>query len=54
MTVTPGEALTVQTKIRNPNPNVTQLSITSIDPGQEAGADCRISHGLQLRPVPSY
>ena len=38
MTVTPGETLTVQTKIRNPNPNATQLSITFIDPRQEAGS----------------
>ena len=37
MTMTPGETLTVQTKIRNPNPNATQLSITFVDPRQEAG-----------------
>ena len=36
MVMTPGETLTVQTKIRNPNPNATQLSITFIDPKQEA------------------
>jgi hypothetical protein len=33
----PEEIYTVSTKIRNPNPNATQLSITFVDPRQIEG-----------------